>query len=150
MAEPARVVADVEVDASPEEVWAVLVDWDRHNEWMLGTHMADVVGDGASVGSELAATTGRGRLSFTDTMRIIEWDPPRRCVVEHTGELVRGRGAFEVVPIPGGRTRLIWSERLDLPFGAIGRIGWPVARVISAAGLSFSLRRLARVVEREF
>lgn len=148
MNEPARVVADVEVDAPAQRVWDVLVAWDRHSEWMLATHMQDVSGDGASVGSRLAAVTGYGRLSFTDTMRIVEWDPPRRCVVEHTGALVRGTGVFELVPVPGGRTRVVWSEQLELPFGQVGRIGSPVARVVSRAGLAFSLRRLARVAER--
>lgn len=148
MADLAYVVADVDVDAPAQRVWDVLVAWDRHSEWMLATHMHEVDGDGASVGSQLSAVTGVGRLAFTDTMRIVAWDPPRRCVVEHTGRVVRGRGAFEVVPVPAGRSRVIWSERLELPFGEVGRLGWPLARAASRAALLFSLRRLARLAER--
>ena len=129
-------------------MWDVLVAWDRHSEWMVATHMNDVVGDGASEGSELAAVTGFGPLSFTDTMRITTWEPPRRCAVEHTGALVQGYGVFEVVALPNERSRVIWTEQLDLPFGALGRLGWPVARVAAKAGLAYSLRRLARVAER--
>jgi hypothetical protein len=33
-----------------------------------------------------------GPAGFTDTMKITEWDPPRRCVVRHTGRAVRGTG----------------------------------------------------------
>ena len=155
--ERAGVVADVTVDAPAERVWGLLVDWERHDEWMLGTHMSDVSGAAPTaataattdVGTELAAVTGIGRFAFTDTMRVTTWDPPRRCTVVHTGRLVRGEGVFEVVELPGDRSRVIWSERLDLPLGALGRLGWPLVRPLVVAGLTWSLRRLAKLAERE-
>ena len=39
-----------------------------------------------------------------------------------------GTGAFEVHALPRGRSRFVWSEELDLPLGAAGRLGWPVVR----------------------
>jgi uncharacterized protein YndB with AHSA1/START domain len=143
-----HVVVDCSVDAPAQRLWEVLVAWERQGEWMLGTSVHTSQGDGASVGSELTAVTGRPPLAFTDTMRITEWDPPRRCVVEHTGHLVRGDGVFEVVAVTRTRSRIVWTERLELPFGAIGRIGWVVVGPISRLGLLWSLRRLARVAER--
>jgi hypothetical protein len=80
-------------------------------------------------------------------MTITVWEPPRRAVVRHTGKVVRGAGAFEVEPLGERRSRVVWSEWVDLPFGALGRLGWPAAKVLVRAGLRMSLRRLARFVE---
>lgn len=132
------------VDAPAQTVWALALDWERQHEWILGTRVRVLAGDGASVGSEVAATTGVGPLGVTDTMRIQQWEPPRRCVVEHTGGVVRGTGVFAVEARPGDRAIFIWSEQLELPLGALGRLGWPLVRPAFAWGLRRSLRALAR------
>jgi carbon monoxide dehydrogenase subunit G len=137
----AELTLSVDVAASAEQTWAALVDWDRQGEWMLGTQ---VVGEQADrVGGRLRARTGFGPLGITDTMTITAWEPPYRCDVEHTGRVVRGTGTFAVEDRPGG-SRFVWSERLDLPLGAVGRAGWPLVRPAFAAGVRLSLRRFAR------
>jgi hypothetical protein len=140
---------EVMIAAPAAAGWDVLFDWSRQGEWMLGTRVKVTGGDGASVGSTVSAWTGAGPLGFTDTMTVTLWDPPRRCEVLHTGSVVRGTGAFEVQELPGGRSRFIWSEDLDLPLGALGRAGWPVARPAFIAGVRRSLDRLAELVEAE-
>jgi hypothetical protein len=47
-----------------------------------------------------------------------------------------------VRPRPGGST-FVWREVLDLPLGALGRAGWPLARPAMRAGVRLSLRRFA-------
>jgi uncharacterized protein YndB with AHSA1/START domain len=137
----AELTLSVDVAASAEQTWAALVDWDRQGEWMLGTQ---VVGEQADrVGGRLRARTGFGPFGITDTMTITAWEPPYRCDVEHTGRVVRGTGTFAVEDRPGG-SRFVWSERLDLPMGAVGRAGWPLVRPAFAAGVRLSLRRFAR------
>jgi hypothetical protein len=42
------------------------------------------------------------------------------------------------------------SEQLDLPFGAAGRLGWPLVRPAFRAGLEYSLHRLARLCEARY
>jgi len=60
-------------------------------------------------------------------MVITVWDPPRRCVVRHTGRIVRGLGIFGVAP-SGQRTEFRWDRRLQLPWSLSGRLGrWTVA-----------------------
>ena len=80
-------------------------------------------------------------------MTIVVWEPPRRCVVRHTGRIVRGSGAFEVQDVGPGRSRVVWSEWLDLPLGIVGRLGWLVVRPLTRLGVAKSLQRLARLVE---
>jgi hypothetical protein len=145
----AEITIDVIVDAPPEAVWDAVTDWPRQSEWMLGTTVRATDQDGVGVGGGIEAFTGVGRLGFLDTMVITEWDPPRRCVVDHTGRVVRGLGVFEVFALPDGRSRFVWSEELDLPLGVLGRLGWPLVRPGFAWGVRRSLEALARDVERE-
>lgn len=142
----------VDVNAPAELVWRTLTDWERQGEWMLGTRVeVTSPGDGRHPGATLRAVTGAGPVGFADTMEIVEWAEadggPRRCVVRHTGRVVRGEGVFEVVELGPRRCRILWSELLDLPFGPVGRIGWGLGRPAFRAGVELSLRRLARRCE---
>ncbi len=117
------------------------MDWSRQREWMWGTQ----VRGGTGVGAEVVARTGIGLVGFADTMVITEWDPPRRCVVQHTGRVVRGLGIFEVTRA-GRQSEFRWTEQLQLPWPLSGRLGrWtlvPAARW----SLDACLRRFARLV----
>ena len=140
----AELVISRDIAAPQQQVWDVLVDWDVHDRWMLGTKATG----GHGVGEPIRAFTGIGRVGFLDTMTITVWEPPRRAVVRHTGRVVRGSGAFEVQETGPGRSRIVWSEWIDLPFGALGRLGWPVAKLGVRAGVLFSLGRLERYLHR--
>ncbi len=140
----------IDVDAPPERAWAALTAWTRQGEWMLATDVDTVVGPAQGVGGRLVAVTGLPlpggrRLGVVDTMEIAEWDPPRRAVVRHTGRFVRGEGDFVVLP-RGEHSTFVWRERLDLPFGPLGRLGWPLARPAVLLGLRLSLRRFPAFV----
>lgn len=141
------VALDVVVDAPVDVVFAGFTDWPAQGEWMLGTRVEVRRGDGRSVGSEIAAWTGAGPVGFWDVMVVTRWDPPHRVDVLHTGAVVRGTGTMEVVALPAGRSRFIWSEELDLPLGALGRVGWSVTRPAFLTGVRRSLRAFASWVE---
>ncbi len=147
----AELVLSVDVDAPPAAVWAAITDWAGQGEWMLGTRVrATTAGGGQGVGERLEAWTGLGRIGFLDTMTITAWEPPYRCLVRHTGRVVRGAGVFEVAELPGQRSRFTWAEWLDLPLGVLGQAGFLMVRPLFAAGVRFSLRRFADwVVRRE-
>ncbi|HVQ90311.1 MAG TPA: SRPBCC family protein [Mycobacteriales bacterium] len=143
---PVELRVAVPVAAPVGQTWAALTDWRRQGEWMLGTRVQPVGGDGTGVGGRLHAVTGFGRLGVVDDMVITDWEPPAVCRVRHVGRLIRGTGAFEVAARPGGST-LIWSEWLDLPLGAAGRLGWKLVRPGFRWGLDRSLRRFASWAE---
>src|SRR5262249_61798216 len=112
-------------------------------EWMLGTTVRVRCGDGRSVGSEVEALTGIAGIGIADRMRITVWDPPSRCEMRHLGRLVRGVGIFMVHPCGTERAIFEWSEQLELPFGVLGTLGWPLIRPMFGAGLRVSLDRFA-------
>lgn len=141
----------VDVNAPADAVWQAITDWPGQGEWMLGTRVEVTSGgDGRELGATLRAVTGIGPLGVVDTMDIVEWAPPKRCVVRHTGKIVKGDGVFEVVELGPERSRFLWTELLDLPLGALGRLGWPLVRPAFRAGVEASLRKMARQVEREY
>jgi hypothetical protein len=138
----------VDVNVPADAVWRKVTDWNGQRDWMLATRVEVTgAGDGRHAGAFLTAVTGVGPVGVTDRMEIVEWDPPRRCVVRHLGRVVRGEGVFEVVQLDAGRSRLLWSELLDLPLGRLGRLGWSVLAPVFRAGVAFSLRRMARQCE---
>ncbi|WP_322778446.1 SRPBCC family protein [Frankia sp. Cas4] len=143
---PGTLVAAVEVDAGPDAVFAALTDWERQGEWLLATTVVRCRQGGIGVGGCIVARTGIGPLAIVDTMEIVEWEPPYRCLVRHTGRVVRGSGAFVVVPLPAGRSRLVWSEELDLLLGWFGRAVFELLRPLLAGVWRVSLHRFARNV----
>ena len=140
----AEIVADVEVDAAPPDVWDRLMDWERQGEWMPATRVRWTAAGGRGVGGGIEARTGVGPVRFLDTMVITEWSPPHRCTVRHTGRLVRGAAAFEVFELPGGRSRFVWSEWIEPPLGLLGQVGLAAVRPLLRAGLRHALLRFAR------
>ncbi|QGK68870.1 SRPBCC family protein [Allosaccharopolyspora coralli] len=137
----------VPVAASGETVWQRATDWASQGEWMLGTEVFVVDGHGG-LGATLAAFTGAGSVGVLDTMRIVRFEPPHRCRVEHTGNVVRGEGGFEVVREGPHSARFVWWEALRLPTALAW--GWPLARPAFLWGLRRSLETFARLCrERE-
>lgn len=144
---PVHVALHVDIAAPADRVFTALTQWSQQGAWMVGTTVRVTKGDGTSVGSELSAFTGAGRIGFLDTMAITRWEPPHRVDVLHTGRVVRGTGTMEVLEISALSSRFIWSEDLTLPLGALGRLGWPVAKLPFLAGVASSLRSFGRLVE---
>lgn len=141
----------IDIAAPVDRVWAAITDWPTQGRWMLGTTVEVTGGDGRSAGSTLAAFTGARAagipLGFLDTMTITTWQPPHRCDVVHTGRLVRGTGTMLVEANGPQSSRFTWIEDLDLPLGALGRLGFPVVRPAFVAGVRASLAAFARLVE---
>ena len=142
----ATLILKVPVDASVEQTWLGATDWAGQGDWMLGTKVHPTKQDGQGVGGAISAFTGVGRVGFVDTMEITVWDPPHRCHVLHTGKLVKGTGVFEVEARGAGQSTFIWREDLVLPFGALGRLAWPLVKPLFAYGVLVSLKRFARWV----
>jgi hypothetical protein len=136
MGRPVYMATAVEVPAPPEQVFALITDWPRHHDWMFLTTARQVSRD------TIEAYTGVWPFGFLDTMTITHWEPPALLRVEHTGRVIRGRGAIRVRPCAGG-SRVIWAEELRPPFGPLGRALWPLLRPAGVAFARYSLRKLA-------
>jgi hypothetical protein len=150
------VECEVEVGAPIEQVFEYLTDWPRQGEWMLGTRVENAVSTNQEtrttplapgLGDRIRAFTGIGPIGFWDTMTITRWQPPHRVDVVHTGNIVRGIGYMKLISRSKERTTFQWAEEIELPFGLVGRIAWPLVRPIFLAGIRHSLKRFAARAE---
>lgn len=142
-----RTTCEVVVRAPVAATFAAIVDWRGQEQWLPGTRVRVIDGDGRSEGSRLEAVLGRGPAAVVDRMVIVRWDPPHRVEVRHDGPVVRGTGGFEVLELPRGMSRVVWTEEREVPLGPAGRVGMSLARPALAVGARRSLRTLAGLVE---
>ncbi len=117
-----RVERTVTVPAPCQEVWAILVEWERQADWMLDADRVQVVSASREgVGVRLAVDTRLfGLRAFTEPMEVTGWDPPHRLVIRH-GSLVEGTGVWTLEPVDGG-SRFVWTEDIRLRIPLVGDV----------------------------
>jgi hypothetical protein len=129
---------------TPEDAWAVLVDWERQADWMLDADRVDVVSASREgVGVRLAVKTRLfGVPAFTEPMEVTVWDPPKRIAILH-GSLVAGLGVWDLVPMEGG-TAFRWSEDVRLHVPAVGEFAARLYRPVMSTQMARAQRSLRR------
>ena len=137
----------IEIDATPQRVWAALQQIERHVEWMQEAVAIRFVNEQKSgVGTEFLCDTKVGPIKLVDRMTITEWSPNTAMGVRHTG-IVTGEGRFTLRPIES-RTHFAWHERLRFPWWLGGRLGAAVTgRVVLRTIWTRNLGALKRQVE---
>jgi uncharacterized protein YndB with AHSA1/START domain len=92
------------IDATPDEVFAVLADARTYEHWVVGCDdIRAVEGDWPAVGSRFFHTVGVGPIKTKDNTKVLEVEPGRKLVLE-----ARARPAgiakvtFTLTPVEGG------------------------------------------------
>ncbi|MEV7569630.1 SRPBCC family protein [Streptomyces tanashiensis] len=104
---------------APEEVWRRLTDWPAHGRQVPLTRTRVLTPGPNAAGTRFTARTGIGRLSFDDPMEVVRWEPPAAgrpgvCRLAKSGRVVRGWALVEVTGVPGGGSRVVWTEELSV------------------------------------
>ena len=142
-----RVRIGVDIDATPDQVWAALQQIDRHVEWMHDAVAIRFVDEQTSgVGTKFLCDTKVGPFKLVDHMTITEWQPAAPMGVSHTG-VVTGEGRFTLHEV-GKQTRFEWEEKLRFPWWLGGPIGASIAGPLVLRPLwRKNLRALKRQIE---
>lgn len=128
---------------APEAIWDLITDWEHQDDWMLEASDFVVVSDvREGVGVEAEATIRIGGIQTRDRVRVGEWAPPHRLVIEHLG-WVTGRGIIELTPVAGERTHVWWREELNPPLGFLGAVGMTLFKPLMGRVFRRDLRILA-------
>jgi len=143
----ALVVVSIEIDRTPEEIWADLRDIASHVHWMADAAEIRFTSERREgVGTVFECDTRVGPLRTTDVMEITSWEPAQRMGVRHKG-VVTGEGEFLITSIGERRSEFRWEEDLVLPWWLGGRIGETVGRPVLAAIWRRNLTRLRERLE---
>lgn len=127
----------------PEAVWELITDWEHQDDWMLEASDFVVVSEKREgVGVEAEATIRIGGIQTRDRVRVAEWEPHHRLVIEHLG-WVTGRGIIELTPVAGERTHVWWREELNPPLGPLGALGMTAFKPLMGRVFRRDLRILA-------
>ncbi len=144
-----RIQVAVEIDATPETVWAVVEPIERHVDWMADAETIRFTSESnRGLGTTFECDTKVGPITLTDVMEITEWEPGRRMGVRHSG-IVTGSGVFVLEPIDlERRTRFTWTEELRFPWYLGGRLGEAIGGPLVMKQIwKRNLRRLKALVE---
>ncbi|MEU8997651.1 SRPBCC family protein [Streptomyces caniferus] len=86
------------IECTPEELWAVLADGFRYQDWVVGTaHSRPAAGNWPEVGSMIEYTVRLGPWNLSGHTVVRHSDPPRALELEvDSGRLGTARVAIEV------------------------------------------------------
>ena len=132
--------ARVTINATVNKVWRALVEWEKQGDWMTLTRVSasDNGADDSGIGTTIEAFTGVGPFGVLDKMKVISWEPPHFCRVDHYGKVIKGIGEFRLVDL-GDKTRFDWYEEIKAPAFILLLI-----KPFILLTVNFSLRKFAR------
>lgn len=141
------VAVEVEIDATPEQVWAVVSDprnlphWDKHI-----VEVADVPAGGLAEGTTYTTVMRFMAVRARIAAEVLEWHPPHVSSIRLSG-VVEATVTTTVEALGDHRSRL--RHEVDYRFRG-GPLGKVAARSIAlVGGAQFALRRGALAQKRE-
>jgi carbon monoxide dehydrogenase subunit G len=143
-----RIERSIQLAATPEAVYAVIMDPARLEDWVtIHESLEDAPNGRLEHGSQMTqrlALAGRG---FTVHWTVVENEPARRVVWEGRGPMRSSAGVtYELEPRDGG-TRFTYTNEFALPGGPLARIAGEVVKRATTGESDRSLARLRALVE---
>ena len=123
----APIVESIEINRSPEDVFAYLDDLSRHHEWDDQIVSTRVETEGPTRVGTRATDTRKVPIGKQDiTYEVTEHDPPRRSTFRGVNGPVRPVGALTIEALEGGARSRVTIE-IELQGHGIGKLLAPLA-----------------------
>jgi acyl-CoA synthetase (AMP-forming)/AMP-acid ligase II/uncharacterized membrane protein len=144
-----RVEEDICVDASPEDVWAIIEDPACYTQLVAGITRWDVEGrKEKGLGARYSMRMEVGSAQVGSLIEVVEFDPPGDLAwTSITGLDQRGR--WRLREQDDGQTKVSLRLSYQAPGGLLGLISDRVSQPMVRGNLRESLKRLKREVEGE-
>jgi len=135
---------ELTVEATPEQIWAVLADAMSYDRWVVGaSDIRTADGTWPEPASALHHTSGFGPFKLKDKSLVVQSEPPRRLVLEARGRPL-GAARIELTLEPdGSATKVTMFEDAVRP-PLLRRLNPLMAPLLHARNVE-TLRRLAAV-----
>ena len=128
-----------------DAVFAELIDWKGHADWVPLTRVEILSGDGGP-GTEFVATSGVGPLALPDRMRVDELDRGAMTVrITKIGPVLTGVVDLSVTSTGANTSRLEWIEDIRVPV-----LPQFLAKPVAAAarqGFNTSITKMAKLLK---
>ncbi len=137
---------EIQVDASPEQVFGVLSMPERYEDWVVGSSdIRDVEGGWPRTGATFHHTQIVPKVGIKDTTTVLESEPPRYlCLCVRARPVVIAKVELHMQATAGG-TRV---EMVETPVGGfVGKLHNPLFDLGLKLRNAESLRRLKRIAE---
>jgi ribosome-associated toxin RatA of RatAB toxin-antitoxin module len=140
---PEQTTSSIVIDATPEAIMAVIVDFEAYPAWVQGMKRVTVVetdaqGRGASVHFELEAAPIKD--AYTLAYDYVSGDTLRWHLTE--GKMMRAlEGSYELVPRPGG-TEVTYKLAVEVAIPMIGMLRRKAEKVIVDTALKGLKKRV--------
>lgn len=141
-------VTEIDIDAPPERVFAVLSDWRAYPGWVVGAKAVRGADPGfPAAGTSFYPQIGAGPLRHNARTRVLEVDKPRRIVIHaQAPPLGTAINALDLEPLDGGgRTHVTFREDPGDPLTAF--VFTPLTHLLMRGRNDEALRRLKRLAE---
>lgn len=147
----ARFTAHREVAAGAGRTWDLVTDWRAHGRWVPLTTMS-VREETGGAGTVFVGRSGVGPLAFDDVLEVVRWEPPTAtragtAGLVHRGPVVLGTAEVQVVPLPGDRCRVRWTEDVAILSRQLSRPLLPVLVLGGRLAFGRVLAQVARELE---
>lgn len=144
-----KVERSIEIAATPERIYAVIMDPTCLERWVtIHVALEDAPDGQLERGSELTQRLQLAGRGFTVHWKVVENRPARKVVWKGRGPMRSHAGVtYELTPKGDGRTGFTYTNEFALPGGPLGRMAGPVVRRVTAGELDRSLDRLRLLLE---
>jgi uncharacterized protein YndB with AHSA1/START domain len=127
----APIIHEIEIDRSPEEVFALATDPTRFPEWQEDVRSARWEGVSTGVGARFSSTRRIAGRDVTQTQEVVESDAPKRWAARGVDGPIRAPATVVVEPLDdGARSHVTFG--LDFEGPGVGRLMVPQVRRIAA------------------
>ena len=139
----------IDIEAPPDSVWPFMVEPEKILQWCITFEKFEYSSNQRSgVGAPFYLEERAGGRLMKLYFEITEWvENEKIAFIMTSGEMLKGyeqRWTLETIPTG---SRFIFMERIDLPYGIIGRIMGLFARRGSQATVEDMLAKLKTLVE---
>lgn len=144
----AKVEESIQIKASPEEVWAVIMDPNRLGDWVTAhKKVEDAPAGELAMGDEFRQKLRVVGPSFKVRWKVIEVDEPSVAVWEGKGPGGTKADVRYELSVENGGTRFDYSNNFELPGGPLAGVGSKIAGSPATKQARDSLKNLKKLLE---